>query len=149
MYWFNAKCNKYMMIKLWFMVFAQNLENWHSIFRFLHSVLYMLLTTKSECFCVSFPFDISLSGSTCTMLYKYLYNAVMYYFWMVCIDFPVHECIWKFYAWFYFYIQNITCFGLPVMCTFRSLFCFEKKGKYKVVLSVNTVVGGQVSGIQW
>lgn len=38
------------------------------------------MTTKSEWFFVSFPFDISLSGSTCTMLYKYLYNAVMYYF---------------------------------------------------------------------
>lgn len=107
------------------------------------------MTTKSEWFFVSFPFDISLRGSI--MLYKYLYNAVMYYFWMVCIDFPVHECIWQDlrYAWFFFYIQNITCFGLPVMCTFRSLFCFEKKGEYKVVLSVNTVVGGQVSGIQW
>lgn len=51
---------------------------------------------------------------------------------------------------FFFYIQNITCFGLLVMCTgtYRSLFCLEEKGKYKVVLSVNTVVGGQVSGIQ-
>lgn len=51
------------------------------------------MTTKSEWFFVSFPFDISLRGSI--MLYKYLYNAVMYYFWMVCIDFPVHECIWQ------------------------------------------------------
>lgn len=40
------------------------------------------MTTKSEWFCVSFPFDISLRGSI--MLYKYLYNAVMYIFeWFV------------------------------------------------------------------
>lgn len=42
---------------------------------------------------------------------------------------------------FFLYLKYYM-FGLFVMCIFRFLFCFEKKGEYKVVLLVNIVIEG-------
>lgn len=85
------------------------------------------MTTKSEWFFVSFPFDISLRGSI--MLYKYLYNAVMYYFWMVCIDFPVHECIWQVLCMIFFLYPKYYMFWVTCNVYIKVFILFWREGK--------------------